>query len=85
MVAVAIRGSHVTTLGVRFCGVCFAPQANDGGGAFGSELLTGRQTHANIILLFYARILYFMFNYYYYYYLFALFTHRTNHNIFDYK
>lgn len=49
MVAVAIRGSHVTTLGVRFCGDCFAPhEAN--GGAFGSELLTGRQTHANIIL-----------------------------------
>lgn len=42
--AVAIRGSHVTTIG-RFCGAKF-----DGG--FVSDPFTGRQTQANIILIF---------------------------------
>lgn len=47
MVAVAMRGSHVTTTfdDDRFCGAIVV----DG---FGSELLTGRQTQANIFLIF---------------------------------
>lgn len=45
MVAVAIRGSHVTTMGGRFWG------AVDPIGGFGSELLTGRHTQANIIYM----------------------------------
>lgn len=41
-----MRGSHVTTIGGRFCGAIAK-------GGFGIELFTGRQTQDSILYLFY--------------------------------
>lgn len=45
IVAVAMRGSHVTTIAGRFCGAIAK-------GGFGNELFTGRQTQDNILYFF---------------------------------